>query len=466
MALYNVFTLASLLVAACASKNIVETAQATNDVSILVEALVKAKLTGALSGKGPFTVFAPTNAAFAAALTALKIDKAALLARADLADILKYHVLNGKIMAADLKASQSPLTLQGLRVMVDKSAAGVTFGGATVTSADVNCTNGVIHIINKVVLPPSMNIVQTAQATPDVSILVEALVKAKLTGALSGTGPFTVFAPTNAAFAAALTALKIDKAALLARADLADILKYHVLNGKIMAADLKASQAPVTLQGLRVMVQKSANFGVTFGGGSVSGGTVTAADVACANGVIHIIDKVVLPPSMDIVQTAQATSDFSILVEALVKAKLTGTLSGTGPFTVFAPTNAAFTSALADLKIDKAALLARADLPNILKYHVLSGKVMAADLKASQTPQTLQMSPITVVKDGSGVKFGAAKVTAADLACSNGVIHTIDKVVLPPAPTATTSKVSSGAVSQVGFAGVVLALLACSVERR
>merc|ERR1711907_644055 len=228
------------------------------------------------------------------------------------------------------------------------------------------------HIIDAVVLPPSLNIVETAQATPDFSVLVEAVVKANLASTLSGTGPFTVFAPTNAAFTAALTALNIDKAALLARSDLADILKYHVVSGKIMAADLQASQAPATLQGLKVLVEKSSS-GVTFGGAKV-----TTADIPCANGVIHIIDAVVLPPSMNIVQTAQATPDFSVLVEAVVKANLATTLSGAGPFTVFAPTNAAFTAALAALNITKTELLARSDLADILKYHVLSGKIMAA----------------------------------------------------------------------------------------
>jgi len=410
-----------------------------------------------LSGAGPFTVFAPTNAAFTAALTALKIDKAALLARSDLADILKYHVVSGKIMAADLQASQAPATLQGLKVLVEKSSTGVTFGGAKVTTADIPCSNGVIHVIDAVVLPPSMNVVQTAQATPDFSVLVEAVVKANLATTLSGAGPFTVFAPTNAAFTAALTALKIDKAALLARSDLADILKYHVVSGKIMAADLQASQAPATLQGLKVLVEKS-HTGVTFGGAKV-----TTADIPCANGVIHIIDAVVLPPSMNVVQTAQASPDFSVLVEAVVKANLATTLSGAGPFTVFAPTNAAFTAALASLSITKTELLARSDLADILKYHVLSGKIMAADLKAHQTPATLQGNTVMVHKDASGVTFGGAKVTGADIACSNGVIHQIDKVVLPPAATTTQgpeagSVVPSGATSSVAALSVL-----CSV---
>merc|ERR1712146_173430 len=118
---------------------------------------------------------------------------------------------------------------------------------------------------------------------------------------------------------------------------------------------------------------------------------------------------------------------------------------GAGPFTVFAPTNAAFTAALTALNITKTELLARSDLADILKYHVLSGKIMAADLKTHQTPATLQGSTVMVHKDAAGVTFGGAKVTGADIACSNGVIHQIDKVVLPPAPITTTTTKGQGA---------------------
>jgi len=310
-------------------------------------------------------------------------------------------------------------------------------------------SRAVILVSLLVVTCDSLNIVETAQGNTDFSVLVEAVIKAKLDTALSGTGPFTVFAPTNAAFTAALSALSITKAELLAKSDLADILKYHVISGKIMAADLKASQTPVTLNnGLKVMVTKTST-AVTFGGAKVS-----KADVACDNGVIHFIDGVVLPPSLNVVETAQATTDFSVLVEAIIKAKLDTTLSGTGPFTVFAPTNAAFTAALTAMSITKAELLARSDLADILKYHVISGKIMAADLNATQSPATVQGQKVVVTKDASGSTFGGAKVTSADLPCKNGVIHTIDKVVLPPAPTTAPTTARTAMISPAASQGV------------
>jgi len=269
---------------------------------------------------------------------------------------------------------------------------------------------------------------------------------------LNGNGPFTVFAPTNTAFTDALAALKITKAELLARDDLADILKYHVLPVKVPSSALEASQTPTTVQGLKVMVTKTVS-AVKF-----ASATVTSADIACDNGIIHVIDKVVVPPTLNIVQTAVAASpEFSVLVEAVTKANLVDTLSGTGKFTVFAPTNKAFTDALAALKITKKQLLARSDLADILKYHVLQGEVASSALKASQTPATVQGQKVTVTKTGAVVKFASATVTSADLGCSNGVIHTINKVVLPPPNSGAGPETSSDA--ELKFPSVFLAMV-------
>jgi len=230
-----------------------------------------------------------------------------------------------------------------------------------------------------------------------------------------------------------------------------------------MAADLQASQTPATLQGQTVTITKDGAV-VKF-----ATATVTGADVDCSNGVIHVIDAVVLPPApVDIVATALSTGNHGVLAEALTKANLVTALQGTGPFTVFAPTDAAFTAALTALSITKQQLLDRADLADILKYHVISGsKIMAADLQASQTPATLQGQTVTITKDGAVVKFATATVTGADVDCSNGVIHVIDAVVLPPtAPAAASGSSGANAVSSgyrtssvASFACLVMALL-------
>jgi len=274
--------------------DIVATAQSTGDHTVLAEALTKANLVAILQGAGPFTVFAPTDVAFTAALTALGITKQQLLDRADLADILKYHVLSGSIMSTALAASQTVITVNSLPVTITKIGAEVKFATATVTGADVVADNGVIHVIDKVIIPPTLDIVATAVGIGNHTVLAEALTKANLVATLQGTGPFTVFAPTDAAFAAALTALSITKQQLLDRADLADILRYHVLSGKILSTALQATQTVDTLlTGKTVTITKNGNV-VKFADATVSG-----ADIAATNGVIHVIDKVVLPPAGD-----------------------------------------------------------------------------------------------------------------------------------------------------------------------
>merc|ERR1712050_482983 len=166
---------------AAAKQDIVETAMGTGSHGILVEALTKANLVATLKGAGPFTVFAPTDTAFSNALTALGVTKQQLLERADLPDILKYHVLSGKFMSTALIASQDVDTLEGQQVTITNDGSSVRFADATVTAADVEASNCVIHVIDKVVLPPAaakQDIVEIAMGTGNHGILAEALTKA------------------------------------------------------------------------------------------------------------------------------------------------------------------------------------------------------------------------------------------------------------------------------------------------
>merc|ERR1712194_374490 len=203
--------------------------------------------------------------------------------------------------------------------------------------------------IDAVLLPPVPDIVETAISAGSFTVLVGALQTAGLVDALKGAGPFTVFAPTDAAFTALLDSLGVTKAELLARDDLADILKYHVLSGSsVMSADLAAAQDVTTLEGSSLTVTKD---GSTVRAGSAG---VSTADISCSNGVIHVIDAVLLPPGDDIVETAISAGSFTVLVEALQTAGLVDALQGAGPFTVFAPTDAAFTALLDTLGVTKA----------------------------------------------------------------------------------------------------------------
>lgn len=282
-----------------AENDIVEIASGNPDFSILVSALQEAELVSALQAEGPFTVFAPTNAAFADLLEALDIDAEALLSHPDLAKVLLYHVVSGKVMSTDLSDGMTAATLHGgsLAIGVD---GGVTINDANVAVADIEASNGVIHVIDKVLVPEDFVLEQPApqEEKPDIveialgdsqfSMLVMLLQKADLVSALQGEGPFTVFAPTNDAFNALLAELEISADELMAQPALADVLLYHVVSGKVMSTDLSDGLAAPTLEGDTVVFDLSS-------GVKVDSASVIAADVEASNGVIHVVDGVLIP---------------------------------------------------------------------------------------------------------------------------------------------------------------------------
>ena len=282
--------------------------------------------------------------------------------------------------------------------------------------------------------PPTQNVVQVAQGNPDLSILVEAVVAADLAGTLSAPGPYTVFAPTNAAFAALLTELGVTKAQLLAdKPLLTAVLQYHVLGARVAKAQIPLGKAITPLAGGFFKIDMSgADVIITDGRNRTS--RITATDIAASNALVHVVDKVILPANKNIVQTAQALPDFSILVEAVVAADLAATLSGTGPFTVFAPTNAAFAALLTELGISKADLLANKPLLTaVLTYHAIGARVLKADVVPGAQPNTVQgenfsISAALAITDK---RARTSNIVATDVLTSNGVIHVIDRVILP-----------------------------------
>jgi uncharacterized surface protein with fasciclin (FAS1) repeats len=285
------------------------------------------------------------------------------------------------------------------------------------------------------VTPAPANIVELAQGNPNLSVLVEAVVAADLVTTLSGPGPFTVFAPTDAGFAALLAELGVTKAELLAdRALLTQVLTYHVLPARVPASAVPAGEAITTVEGSIFKIDAAAGGALVITDGRNRQTNVTQTDVAASNGVIHVIDRVLLPANQDIVQTAQASADFSVLVEAVVAANLVPTLRGAGPFTVFAPTDAAFAALLAELGVTKDALLAdTALLTQVLTYHVVPGRVLAANVPLGAPITTVQGDTFTV--NASLVitdqRMRTANIVATDVLASNGVIHVVDRVILP-----------------------------------
>jgi transforming growth factor-beta-induced protein len=270
------------------------------------------------------------------------------------------------------------------------------------------------------------SIVDIASADPNFSTLVAALTKADLVSALQGAGPFTVFAPTNAAFTSLFADLGVTGLDDLSSESLKPILLYHVLGVKVLSSGLTDGYVNTLSSGPdQTKISLEVNKQNVKLNGSAS---ITTADIPASNGVIHIIDKVLLPPT--VVGLAIDNPAFSILVEAVVKADLAGTLSGTGPFTVFAPTNAAFEALFTDLGVSGIADLTKEQLIPILLYHVVSGNVQSGQLT---TGDVSTLNGNLSVNVGSSVTLnGTTHVVIANVQGTNGVVHAIDKVLLPP----------------------------------
>ena len=268
--------------------DIAMTAQATTIHNSLVAALAQAELVTTLQGTGPFTVFAPTDYAFAAA----GIDLASLVSeegKAALIDILTYHVVVGSVNSSSLADGMTVGAYNGDDLTFSVGQ-GVMVNDANVTLADVPASNGIIHVIDKVLTPPAEDIPTVASGTGNHTALVAALAHVGLVSTLQGDGPFTVFAPTDQAFADLgidLTTFDTDEE----NATLIDILTYHVVDGEVMSSDLSDGMTATSIN------TDVLTFEVNDNGVMVNNANVIQADVTTSNGVIHIIDKVLTPPS-------------------------------------------------------------------------------------------------------------------------------------------------------------------------
>jgi uncharacterized surface protein with fasciclin (FAS1) repeats len=271
---------------------------AGSNFTLLKSAVVKANLATTLSGTGPFTVFAPTDDAFTASgITANVISS---LTADALKTILLYHTLGSKVLAADVPAGPNAkvVTASGDSVFVTNNSAGVFVNGIQVTQANILASNGVIHTIGKVLLPPVGNIVEVASSDTTFSFLVAAVVRAStgstnVAAVLSSGGIFTVFAPTNNAFRAAGFAT-IDAINAADPATLTTILTYHVIPGRIFSSDLTQGAEPVTVNGGKLTISLS-NGATVKGNSNTTASNIVAANIMATNGVVHVIDQVLLP---------------------------------------------------------------------------------------------------------------------------------------------------------------------------
>jgi transforming growth factor-beta-induced protein len=442
------------------ASSIVDIAVQDGRFTTLVAAVQAAGLAETLSGEGQFTVFAPTDDAFAA-LPEGTVESLLEDPESALKDILLYHVAEGVVPAETVVTLESATTIQGEPVAIKVMDGQVMLNdSATVIITDIEASNGIIHVIDAVILPPSIveaaaeeemaaeemmdakSIAEIAVEDGRFTTLVAALDAAGLVDTLAGEGEFTVFAPVDDAFAA-LPEGTVETLLADPEGALKDILLYHVAAGVVPAETVVTLDSATTLQGEPVAI-KVMDGQVMLNDSA----TVIITDIEASNGIIHVIDAVILPPSIveaaaeqmaeeemvdakSIAEIAVEDGRFTTLVAALDAAGLVETFSGEGEFTVFAPVDDAF-AALPEGTVETLLEDPEGALTDILLYHVVQGVVKAEDVVALETATTLlgEDATITVV-DGEVFLNDTVKVIITDIIASNGVIHVIDAVLLP-----------------------------------
>jgi uncharacterized surface protein with fasciclin (FAS1) repeats len=293
-----VLALSSILMTSCSDDNDSVPAPTPNIAQIVIQdpnfstleaAVVKAGLADALATTQDITVFAPDNAAFAAA--GITPDVINSLTADEVEAILAYHVLGQRVSSSAVPVSDAVATLNGENLYASRNTNGVFVNGIKVKQADVLASNGIIHVIEGVLLPPTENIAEIVTRDPSFSFLLEALQKTGLAATFTQPGKYTVFAPTNDAFRAAgiddINAVPVDV--------LTAVLKYHVIGTNVFASDLVNGATAQTLQGGTVTVNATpaANVKISSSANPASG--ITTANIVATNGVIHVINRAMLP---------------------------------------------------------------------------------------------------------------------------------------------------------------------------
>lgn len=387
--------------------DIVDVASGNADFSTLVDAVVQAGLEDTLRGDGPFTVFAPSNQAF----MDLGVDLSTLTTE-ELSAILLYHVVPMEVPSGSIPAMAE--SANDLTLFFD-TMGDVMVNDATVETPDLAASNGIIHAIDTVLMPPSILDAVGLAGLDGLGGAVGAADPAVLE-LLGGDGPFTVFAPDNDAFDAAASVT-----ATLDTAGLTGVLSYHVFDGAVTSDIVpdRANSLLMNADGNPVTALFDTSAGV-----SINGTNVAMADIKTTNGIIHVIEDVLLPPTIiDHATTAGLTGLLDTVGAA--SGDLGTVLSGDGPFTVFAPTNVAFD----DIAV-MAAGLPPDDLRDILLFHVVDGDVVSSSLSSGEVPSLLTGSSLTV-DVSNGVMVERASVVMADIHATNGTVHVIDTVMIP-----------------------------------
>lgn len=439
-----------------AQQTITQTAIGNSDLTSLVAYLIASpgNLVAALNGTKQYTVFAPVNSGFSAAPV-----PGLALSGTNLSYTLTYHVVEGSFNAAAVLAAGSLTTLNG-----DKITFSTILGNnyvnsySKITTADVLCSNGYVHLVDTVIEPNITSLLTVASTTPPLSTLLSLAAAQGLGPTLSNVATknaLTVIAPVNTAFATLSTSKLFYDWLTNAKntASLTNVLTYHVIPSGVFSFQLVNGAKVPTVNGQNLTVSVAGSV-VKFLDGKGNAATVNIANVAAYNGVAHVVDTVLIPTtpydSLKDILTTAVSAGLTQLAGALTAAGLIPALSNTsGPFTVFAPLDPAFGKY-------PVGSLSGPDLVRTLKYHVIPSRIYSSALAATQTVTTLSGDTLTITKDANGVRInGYATVTTADVDCTNGVVHLIDTVIEAPQMTLATVVSSTGSAGDFALSSLL-----------
>lgn len=432
-----------------ATRNIVELAGVADYLSIFVKAVSAAGLKPTWTSGGPYTVFAPSNTAFANLGLGIATSLLLQANQAKLKQVLQFHAIQGRQLTSAMMTGLQIRTMEGGSFALSQVSPDVIINGKVqVTSRDVPATNGLLQVVDTVLLPPNFaypdkTMLSLIQNSPHLSTLFTAIQAADLAKTLGGDAEYTLFAPSDAAFKGLGTG-KDTSLLLPANKDkLVQLLRYHMLPGKQASDQMPVNQPMKTLEKNTIRIRARSPL-------IVNQIVATTADVPATNGMIHIIDSVLLPPlfefpDKDVMQLARTDSQMKEFAKFVVAADMEQDLKSAGPYTVFAPINEAFTSLESGVYDALLKSENRDALRRILKYHVIEGKTDSSVLTYGRNLDTLEGGRILVTPwtelGWQGIAYEGfappvtlnldVQVTVSNALVTNGIVHMVNKVLVP-----------------------------------
>jgi uncharacterized surface protein with fasciclin (FAS1) repeats len=404
------------------------------DFSLLKTAIVRAGLDSALRTVGPITLFAPNNAAVTKTLQELGLSSINQVPVDFLQAVLLYHLIPGRNLSTLLATGPKQTLLQGFILDVRVEGASITLNNDfKVITANVDAKNGVLHIIDGMMIPPTNTLLDVAQEN-GYTVFISAVVAAGLESQLVQGGPFTLMVPSNAAFNAYLTANNLTMNQLLTSPNLQEIIGYHVIPGLLQSSAFQRGQRNTILNNPVYFSQAGTGNFLLNGVARIARSNLTAD-----NGIIHEIEQVLTRPRQNIAEYVLERSlapnpEFSILVKALIHADLLEAIAGRfeDNLTFFAPSDQAFEGLLREMNLTAVDQIPQAMLKNILLYHLTEQRFFTPDLREGASIPTLLSNASVVVNLADNRINDALMIPSKrNILMQNGVIHAIDQVLIP-----------------------------------